>query len=1003
MLHRRKTTIVSKIIIPLLATVLAQSVLIVGILTLNGVFEQLRENALSMLSERTQNKHQNLQTDMTQNWTSLASTKEKVNTLVAAVLKNRGEVYADIASDADLNAALSRAVAGELVSRIRSNDTTGVFVIWNGIGVAGDPDTVAGVYIRDADPLTDAPDNDDLFLFRGLPPLSRTLDMSLDSYWEASFRFPGQASDTANDFYYQPLLAAQQGLIGNDQHEGYWARPFLLNSLGSGEVVTYSEPLISAGGEVYGVIGVELSVSYLGTVLSKGDFVRSNRGCYFLGVTTDGGETYWKVVTGGAKYKQYFHSEDDALFPDAPVENARLRVRSTRGDEMLRGAVYNLMLYPASTVFASQQWALIGLEDETTLFAFLQSVRSLILLGAALAVVFGSAVAVLAGRGLVKPVIRLVNSLRESDPNEELVLESTQIVEIDRLAEAIMALHRDVTQSATRLSKILRLSGLPVGVFEIREDSDIAYCSDDVFTLLGNDDADPHSNQVPCDVCRGLVERAMAEPVEESVYRLHLPDGERYVRIRRMADAHGMVGTILDVTDEMRKRLRIERERDHDLLTGILNRRAFESHAEALFIKGGAALGVAAMVMFDLDNLKYLNDTYGHDCGDGYIRAFADALLLFGQDRVLMARRSGDEFYAFLYGAKNQAEIRRRIEQVWRSIAERPFPLPDGTPYRIQASAGVAWYPTDAKALNQLIHYADFAMYKAKHGIKGTVEEFSVAGYNDDLFLAGGREALDRLIEQQTIRFAVQPVLSADTGDVFAYELQMRTNMRELPDRSAVLRIAAAEGRLDQIERLTILKGLESVQFMLTNRTMPTGVFFFLHTIPGVKMSAQDEQVLSERYGHLLPRLVISITEQEVHSPDCLRQKLIYIREHGARIAIHEYGSGPDSALALEQTGAEIVKLDMACVHSIDTDGDKQARVRALMTLAREHRAAVLAQGVETREEMRTLIRLGVDYLQGFFLGQPQYRPLNVDKQLKREIRRAVEGTEDASDGGPES
>ena len=190
---------------------------------------------------------------------------------------------------------------------------------------------------------------------------------------------------------------------------------------------------------------------------------------------------------------------------------------------------------------------------------------------------------------------------------------------------------------------------------------------------------------------------------------------------------------------------------------------------------------------------------------------------------------------------------------------------------------------------------------------------------------------------------------------------------------------------------------------MLTNRTMPTGVFFFLHTIPGVKLSAQDEQLIGERYGHLLPRLVISITEQEVLSPDCLREKLIFFHGHGSRIAIHEYGAGPDSALALKLTDAEIVKLDMAYVHGIDTDGDKQDRVRALMALAREHGAAVLAQGVETREEMRMLIRLGVDYLQGYFLGQPQYQPMNVDKQLKREIRRATESAEDAPDSGHEN
>ena len=987
---KQKATLMSRIVAPLLVTAIIQSALIVALLSLNGVFEQMRVNALNMLDERTQNKHQTLEMEMTINWSYLTSTEENIRETVTAVLAAQRKTFADIATNATLNASLSQAVAGELITCIRSNDTTGVFVIFNGIGVAGRPDTFAGVYIRDTDPNGDAADNSDLHMLRGLPPLSRKLDMSLDSFWQASFTFSGGEADAGNAYFYQPLRAAQNGKLGESLHDGFWSRPFHINGEGDGAVVTYTEPLFSESGVVYGVLGVELSVDYLISVLNEGEFSRTSRGCYFLGITQDNGKTYEKVTTGGAKYLQYFLAEDLTLTPQKS-DNGRISVKSTRTTETLRGSVYPLKLYPSNTVYATQQWVLIGLEDESTLFAFVETVRRLFIMAAVIAALFGGVVAAFTGRGIVQPIVRLVNSLQRSDPNEELVLETTNIMEVDRLAEAITVLNRDVQEAATRLSKILRLAGLPVGVFEVRDDSEMAYCSDGVFTLLAREDLHTKDNLVWKAVCLDMVERAMEHPVEESVYRLCLPTGDRFVRIKRMPDQHGMVGTVLDVTAEMADRRRIELERDHDLLTGILNRRAFENEAHELFTRKDEALGVSAMIMLDLDNLKFLNDTYGHDCGDGYIRSFAETLGMFGSEQSLMARRSGDEFYVLLYGGKDKEQIRRRIQRGWNGILDRYYSLPDGTQYKMRVSAGVAWYPDDARELEQLVHFADFAMYTVKRSSKGTLVEFNAREYSEDSFLIRGRDALDRLIDNQLVRFAVQPILSARTGDVYGYELLMRTDVRELPDPMTVLRLASAEGKLQHIERLTWIKGLETAKAIIASRVTPPGAVFFLNSIANQKLTGEDERFVEENYGPLLSRLVVEVTESEKSDLACTAQKLSFVKRHGGRIAIDDFGTGYNSELALVQISADIVKLDISFVRGVNADHDKQALVRSLISFARQRGITVLAEGVETREEMRTLIRYGVDYLQGYYFGHPQFQPKNADKGIKQEIRRVVE------------
>lgn len=320
----------------------------------------------------------------------------------------------------------------------------------------------------------------------------------------------------------------------------------------------------------------------------------------------------------------------------------------------------------------------------------------------------------------------------------------------------------------------------------------------------------------------------------------------------------------------------------------------------------------------------------------------------------------------------------------------RAYQLPDGTPYKMRVSAGVAWYPDDARTLAQLIHFADFAMYKVKRSAKGTLEEFSRQDYSEDSFLISGRDALDRLIDQQLVRFAVQPILSARTGDVYGFELLMRTNVRELPDPTTVLRLAGAEGKLPHIERLTWLKGLETVKAMMQNRATPPGAMFFINSVANQQLAAEDERLVEERYGGFLSRLVIEVTESERSEKAYTDRKLAFIRAHGGKIAIDDYGTGYNSEVALIQIGADIVKLDISFVRGVDTDTDKQALIRNLISYARERGIAVVAEGVETREEMRTLIRFGVDYLQGYYLGQPQYQPMNPDKLLRREIQRIV-------------
>ena len=144
---------------------------------------------------------------------------------------------------------------------------------------------------------------------------------------------------------------------------------------------------------------------------------------------------------------------------------------------------------------------------------------------------------------------------------------------------------------------------------------------------------------------------------------------------------------------------------------------------------------------------------------------------------------SGDEFYVFFHGYSRREDIRALIDQLKTAVHEAILPLPDDDSFHMRASAGVAWYPEDAQDYEQLIRFADFAMYTVKHTTKGEFSEFNMADYEKDAYLLHKKEELNKLIDQRLVDYHFQPIVSTATGDVFAYEALMRSRMDGLKTR----------------------------------------------------------------------------------------------------------------------------------------------------------------------------------------------------------------------------
>lgn len=979
---RRKRSIMQRILLSLLIIVLLTTSLLVAALYVGGAFNELTNNALDMLDERTQNKRQPLQDSMINHWSNLESTADSVRSIIVRHLVLKEKSIEDMKTDAALNADIMLDVAPTLVTRLRAGGTTGIFVILNGIGVADQADTWAGVYLRDADPSANNSTNSDLLMLRGLPPVSRELGVSLDSYWQAAFTF----NNNNGDYFFKPLEAMQQGTSSDPSHYGYWSMPFQLDQDNPTTAITYTMPILDRDGKVLGVIGVDITTSYLTSLLNSGEFVRSEPGSYVLGIhRSDGG--IWVAAAAGSSYKQYFQPGDTVLMPDEILDSTNITIAGTRNGKTMYASVEPLQLYSPNTAFEDDTWVLLGMQPEDTLLAFTNKFRNLLGVAMISAMLLCVVVALISSRKMTKPITSLVKQVKDADPKTELQLDPTNIVEIDTLAGAIEELHHDVAESAERLASILEMTGMRIGVVEVPLDGDMAYCSPGFFELLDCAEIPHEGDQISRETFRKVMLDRFTEAVDDDIWRFNVRGEELYLRYKQVGNEHKIVGTLMDITDEMNKRIDLERARDIDALTGILNRRAFARITQELFGRRRDAMGVSALIMVDLDNLKYLNSTYGHDTGDSFIRAFAHSLGAFEQENhSVVARRSGDEFYMLLYGYENRDELEEHINAAWAQVSAQGLVLPDGSFYRFRASGGLAWYPDDAASLSKLLHYADFAMYKVKQENKGELARFDMGIYTEEAFLINAREALDRLIDNQLMHYAYQPVVEVKTGEVWGYELLMRPDVPELKSPGAVLRLAKAQGKLHHIERITWFCGLESAKLNLERGLIKRDTKLFINSIASQKMDLVERQHVIDCYSDILPNVVLEVTESEDNNEDFTQRKIKFIRGNGGLVAIDDYGTGYNSELALVQIPCDIVKVDASFVRNVNTDTNKQALVKNLISYARARDIAVLAEGVETREEMETLIDFGVDYLQGFYLGMPREKPQQVLQSVRLEI-----------------
>ena len=224
------------------------------------------------------------------------------------------------------------------------------------------------------------------------------------------------------------------------------------------------------------------------------------------------------------------------------------------------------------------------------------------------------------------------------------------------------------------------------------------------------------------------------------------------------------------------------------------------------------------------------------------------------------------------------------------------------------------------------------------------------------------------------------------TGETFAYEALMRSRLDSIPTVYEILSLAKQESKLYEIERLTWFKSMESFVDLIQSRAVKKGTRIFINSIPNQDLDDKDVEWFEFHYGEYLNLIVQEITEEERGNREMQAKKEERMRRWGGSIAIDDYGSGYNSEHLLLSVSAQFLKIDMKIIRDIHKDHNKQQIVKNIIYYAHERQIKIIAEGVETYEEMQTVVKLGADYIQGYYFAKPSLLVQGIDEQKKRKL-----------------
>ena len=448
-------------------------------------------------------------------------------------------------------------------------------------------------------------------------------------------------------------------------------------------------------------------------------------------------------------------------------------------------------------------------------------------------------------------------------------------------------------------------------------------------------------------------------------------NGTRIVTTRRLpivgesGRPQYLLAVVEDVTERKEAEERIAHMAHHDALTDLPNRAAFTQHLQKTIERAGKGNESFAIVCIDLDRFKEVNDVFGHPMGDALLREVARRLRQ-ATDGAFLARLGGDEYTLIVQG--EPSTVATTAERLLASMAD-DFDI-DGQRLRIGTSIGVAIYPSDGTDDTTLLGNADAALYRAKADGRGTIRFFHAAMDQRLREQRALQHELRSALDSGELVLHYQPQASI-SGEVTGFEALIRWHhpTRGLVPPGIFIPLAEESGVIVEIGKWTLREACREAASWpkpLQVAINLSPVQFRHGDLPGLVHSVLLETGLPPH------RLELEITEG-VLIGDYSRAIAILrrLKSLGVRIAMDDFGTGYSSLSYLHAFPFDKIKIDRAFISNLDRNMQAAAIIRAVIGLARGLNLPVVAEGVESEDQLAFLSRESCDEVQGYLIGRP--------------------------------
>lgn len=434
----------------------------------------------------------------------------------------------------------------------------------------------------------------------------------------------------------------------------------------------------------------------------------------------------------------------------------------------------------------------------------------------------------------------------------------------------------------------------------------------------------------------------------------------------------GTIWNFRDITEQEQLEKRLEYQATHDLLTGLPNRALLVDRIKHSIDTAPRNKWHFAVIFIDLDRFKLVNDSLSHQIGDQLLRQIAKRLAALVRKEDTIARVGGDEFVMVIPQLQKDKDVIMLANKVLRSfkqsfiVAKREI--------TISPSIGISLFPDNGTSVNKLLKNADLAMYKAKDQ-GGNQFQFYTSHLNDQVNMSFKLEAeLRKAIEHHEFRLFYQPQFDINEQSLLSVEALIRW---QHPEKGLLLPldfipIAEESGLIVPIGEWVIReacrqigtwkkKGLPLVRIAVNVATQQLKQANFAEVVRGILSEFQVEPQYLE----------VEITENVIITHPDILLMINKIKEIGIQIVLDDFGTGNSSLNYLKQVHIDRLKIDQSFVKNISTSRSDEVIIEAIISMARSFNFKVLAEGVETQNQMNFLKKKNCDEVQGFLLSKP--------------------------------